>query len=37
MVALQGKVELAALSSKGITFLSDTYIPEKIKNKDYVE
>jgi len=36
MLALKGKVELAALTSKGITFLSDKYIPDKIKNKDWV-
>lgn len=34
---LGGKVELAALSSKGITFISDTYIPRKIKNKEWLD
>lgn len=34
---LNGKVELAALSSKGITFISDHYIPEKIKNKQFLD
>lgn len=34
---LKGKVELAALSSKGITFISDTYIPGKIKNKEWLD
>jgi len=34
---LKGKVELAALSSKGITFISDTYIPNKIKNKEWLD
>ena len=34
---LNGKVELAALSSKGITFISDKYIPDKIKNKDWLD
>jgi len=34
---LNGKVELAALSSRGITFISDTYIPSKIKNKDWLD
>lgn len=34
---LGGKVELAALSSKGISFISDKYIPEKIKNKEWLE
>jgi DNA topoisomerase-6 subunit A len=37
MKDLQGKVELAALSSKSISFISDTYIPTKIKNKDWLE
>jgi DNA topoisomerase-6 subunit A len=34
---LNGKVELAALSSKGITFISDTYIPNKINNKEWLD
>jgi len=34
---LNGKVELAALSSKGITFISDTYVPNKIKNKEWLD
>ncbi len=34
---LNGKVELAALSSKGITFISDNYIPNKIKNKEWLD
>lgn len=34
---LNGKVELAALSSKGITFISDRYIPDKIKNKEWLD
>jgi DNA topoisomerase-6 subunit A len=37
MKDLKGKVELAALSSKGISFISDTYIPQKIKNKEWIE
>lgn len=36
MKDLKGKVELAALSSKSISFISDTYIPEKIKKKDWI-
>ena len=32
-----GKIELAALTSRGISFISDTYIPEKIKKKDWIE
>ena len=31
------KVEIQALSSKGITFISDKYLPEKIKNNDFLE
>ncbi|MEK6909767.1 MAG: DNA topoisomerase IV subunit A [Candidatus Aenigmatarchaeota archaeon] len=34
---LNGKVELAALSSRGITFISDRYIPDKIKNKEFLD
>ena len=37
MKDLKGKVELAALSSKGISFISDVYLPEKIKKKDYIK
>ncbi|MBN2202917.1 MAG: DNA topoisomerase IV subunit A [Candidatus Aenigmarchaeota archaeon] len=36
MKQINGKVELAALSSKGISFISDEYIPEKIKKKDWI-
>jgi len=34
---MKGKVELAALTSKGISFISEKYIPEKIKNKDWID
>ncbi|MEM7820733.1 MAG: DNA topoisomerase IV subunit A [Candidatus Aenigmatarchaeota archaeon] len=34
---LGGKVELAALSSKGISFISDKYIPDKIRNKEFLD
>jgi DNA topoisomerase-6 subunit A len=34
---IKGKAELAALSSKGITFISDTYLPNKIKNKEWLD
>jgi DNA topoisomerase VI subunit A len=34
---LKGKVELAALSSKGITFISEKYIPDKIKNQEWLD
>ena len=31
------KVEIQALSSRGITFISDTYLPEKIKKKEFID
>ncbi len=31
------KVEIQSLSSKGISFISDKYLPEKIKNQDWIE
>ena len=31
------KSKSQALSSKGITFISDQYLPEKIKTKDFLE
>jgi len=31
------KLEIQALSSKGITFISDTYLPEKIRKKDFID
>jgi DNA topoisomerase-6 subunit A len=34
MSVIKGKVELDALVTKGISFISDKYLPEKIKNKD---
>lgn len=37
METLKGKVELAALTSRGISFISEKYIPEKIKNKDWID
>jgi len=37
MKQFDAKVEIQALSSKGITFISDKYLPEKIKNKDFLE
>ena len=37
MKELNGKVEIQALSSKGISFISETYLPNKIKNKEFLE
>ena len=31
------KAEIQALSARGISFISDTYLPEKIKKKDFLE
>ena len=37
MRQMKAKVELAALSSKGITFISEHYLPEKIRNKEFLD
>ena len=37
MKKLKGKVELDALITKGISFVSEKYLPEKIKKKDWIE
>jgi len=37
MKQFDAKVEIQALSSKGITFISDKYLPEKIKKNDFLE
>jgi DNA topoisomerase-6 subunit A len=37
MKEMKAKAELAALSSKGITFISEKYLPEKIKKKDFID
>lgn len=31
------KLELEALSAKGISFVTETYLPEKLKNKEWLE
>jgi len=31
------KVEIQSLSSRGITFISDTYLPEKIRKKEFLD
>jgi DNA topoisomerase-6 subunit A len=33
----KGKVELDALVAKGVTFISDVYLPEKLKNKEFLD
>ncbi|MBI4146591.1 DNA topoisomerase IV subunit A [Candidatus Woesearchaeota archaeon] len=37
MKALKGKVEIQSLSSRGISFISEKYLPEKIKNKEFID
>jgi len=37
MKEFKAKVEIQALSSKGISFISETYLPEKIKKKDFID
>jgi len=37
MEEMKGKVELDALVAKGITFVSDKYLPEKLKSKDFLD
>jgi len=37
MKTFKGKVEIQSLSSRGISFISEKYLPEKIKNKDWIE
>ncbi len=34
---LKAKAEIQALSSRGISFISDKYLPEKIKNKEFLD
>jgi DNA topoisomerase-6 subunit A len=31
------KVEIQSLSARGITFISDVYLPEKIKNQEWID
>ena len=37
MKEFDAKVEIQSLSSKGISFISEKYLPEKIKDKDWIE
>jgi DNA topoisomerase-6 subunit A len=37
MKEMGGKVEIQALSARGISFISEKYLPEKIKNKDFLD
>ncbi|MBI2667576.1 DNA topoisomerase IV subunit A [Candidatus Woesearchaeota archaeon] len=37
MKEFNAKAEIQALSSRGISFISEKYLPEKIKNKDFLD
>ncbi len=37
MKELNGKAEIQALSARGISFISEKYLPEKIRNKEFLE
>jgi len=37
MKDLKAKAEIQALSARGISFISERYLPEKIKNKDFLD
>jgi DNA topoisomerase VI subunit A len=34
---IKGKVEIQALSTKGISFISEKYLPQKIRDKEFLE
>ena len=34
---LKAKVEIQALSARGISFISEEYLPQKIKNKEFLD
>ncbi len=37
MKEMNGKVEIQALATKGVSFISESYLPTKIKNKEFLE
>ncbi len=37
MLKTKAKVEIQSLSARGITFISDTYLPEKIKAREFLD
>jgi DNA topoisomerase VI subunit A len=37
MEKLQAKVELDAFTAKGLSFMTEEYIPNKIKEKDFLD
>ena len=32
-----GKVEIQALATRGVSFISEVYLPSKIKNKEFLD
>jgi len=36
MIDKKIKAEIEALSSRGLKFLSETYLPEKLESKDFL-
>ena len=36
MQTMNAKAEIQALSSRGISFITEKYLPEKIKNEDFL-
>jgi DNA topoisomerase-6 subunit A len=37
MKTMKAKAEIQALSSRGISFITDKYLPEKIKKQDWID
>ena len=37
MQKMNAKAEIQAMSSQGITFISETYLPEKIRKKEFID
>jgi len=37
MKEFNGKVEIQSLATRGVSFISEKYLPEKIKNKEFLE
>ena len=37
MEKLGAKVELDAFTAKGLSFMTETYLPEKLRDKDFLD
>jgi len=37
MKKFKAKAEIQAMSARGITFISETYLPEKIKKRNFLD